>query len=102
MPAPIATTSGGGRLGVISAEIGILKMVYRLGEGHIGMMSRKMVVSADYMEQMCSNLARDGLLEETPTKGFRLTVRGKNVLNPYTGFGLDRTAISNYPIAKAL
>lgn len=102
MPAPIAVTSGGGRLGVTSAEIGILKMVYRLKEAHVGMMSRKMVVSADYMEQMCSNMVRDGLLEETHTRGFRLTPRAKNVLSPYTGFGLDRTAISNYPVAKAL
>lgn len=87
---------------VSSAERGILKMVYSLGEAHKGMMSRKMVVSIDYVERVCTSLVRDGLLEETPTGGYRLTSLGENVLNPYTGFGLDRTAVSNYPVAKAL
>ncbi len=97
-----AVTSGGGRLGVISAEMGILKIVSRLGEAYKGTMSRKMVVSTAYIEDMCNSLVRDGLLVETPKGGYKLTAQGKNVLNPYTGFGLDRTAISNYPVAKAL
>lgn len=88
--------------GVSSAEMGILKVVSRLGEAHKATMSRKVVVSIDYIDRMCSSLVGNGVLEETPTGGYRLTALGKRILNPYTGFGLDRTAISNYPVAKAL
>lgn len=89
-------------MGVTSAEMGMLKVIYRLQDAPKGAVSRKMAVSADYVERMCSSLVRDGLVEESPTGGYRLTVLGKNVLNPYTGFGLDRTAISSYPVSKAL
>ena len=89
-------------MGVKSAERGVLKVVEKLGEAHKGTMSRKMVVSKDYIDRVCGSLVKDGLLEETPTGGFKLTSLGKKVLNPYTGFGLDRTAISNYPTPKAL
>ena len=89
-------------MGVASAELGVLKMVARLKEAHKGVMSRKMVVSMEYMDRMCSSMVKDGLLKETPGGGYMLTSLGRQVLNPYTGFGLDRTAISNYPVAKAL
>ncbi|MDI6815310.1 MAG: hypothetical protein QMC90_04440, partial [Dehalococcoidales bacterium] len=76
--------------------------VKNLKEAHKGVMSRRMVVSVDYVERICSSLVKDGLLQETPSGGYRLTALGEKVLNPYTGFGLDRTAISNYPTPKAL
>lgn len=88
--------------GVSSAERGVLRMVEKYKGAPKGMLSRKMAVSTDYIERICSSLVKDGLIEETPTGGYSLTSLGQKVLNPYTGFGLDRTAISNYPTPKAL
>ena len=87
---------------VSSGEMGVLKMVGRLKEARVTTMSRKMVVSAGYIERICESMVQDGLLMETPSGGYKLSALGRRQLMPYTGFGLDRTAISNYPVPKAL
>ena len=87
---------------VTSADMGVLKMVARLKEARVGVMSRKMVVSAEYIRRICQSMVQDGLLMETPSGGYTLSAVGRRQLMPYTGFGLDRTAISNYPVPKAL
>jgi len=87
---------------VTSAEMGVLKMVARLKEARVAVMSRKMVVSAGYIKGIVDSMVEDGLLMETPAGGYTITALGRKQLMPYTGFGLDRTAISNYPVPKAL
>ena len=51
-------------MGLSSAERGVLKVVEKLGEAHKGTMSRKMVVSKDYIDRMCGS--RTGLWRRPP------------------------------------
>lgn len=69
------------------SDIGILKIVQELQEVDVAAISRRMVVSEKYAENLISSLVTGGYLQEEikgeERKVYKLTREGERVLNPY-------------------
>lgn len=69
------------------SDIGILKIVQELQEVDVAAISRRMVVSEKYAENLISSLVTGGYLQEESKgeerKVYKLTREGERVLNPY-------------------
>ena len=65
----------------------VLKIVEELKEAKENTIARKVGVSTRYASKLCRGLVDDGYLDEISSGNFRLTLKGKNSINPVKTIG---------------
>ncbi|MFH0774528.1 MAG: hypothetical protein V2A53_03400 [bacterium] len=59
------------------SEKQVLDIIKELEQGDKESVAFKLGISAEYVAQICSILAKDGYVEEQPNAKFKLTLKGK-------------------------
>lgn len=85
---------------VTGNKMQVLKIVGGMGEADTETISRKMIVSPEFVKKLCESLVKNGYLSEVGEGKYKLTPEAERVLNPYrtTGpMGIGRRAAALYP-----
>ena len=86
-------------------ELQVLEVIKKNARPNLETIGHKMVVSPDFVRELCHSLIKGGYLSMVDGGVYKLTREGERMLQPYrTGgiIGMGRRAASRYPILPPL
>ena len=75
----------------------VLEIARRRGRTSLAQIGRRMGVSPEYARNIVEGLVEDGCLDEVDKDFYVATPQAQRLLSPYSGPGLGRAPVSNYP-----
>ncbi len=75
----------------------VLEIARQRRETSLAHISRRMGVSREYARNIVQGLVEDGYLDEVDKELYVTTPEVRPLLSPFSGPGLGRTPVSNYP-----
>ncbi len=82
---------------ITGKERQVLEIARRRGRISLAQVGRRMGVSPEFSRDVVEGLVEDGCLEQVDKEVYVATPEAQRLLSPYSGPGLGRAPVSNYP-----